>query len=78
MWSCDSFGRKRNIQFGSTLAVLGGAFQGGAAALAMFQVGRFVSGLGIGILVTVCPMVSTFGKGIKPEAVADISTHRLM
>jgi MFS family permease len=28
----------------------------GAAALAMFQTGRFFSGLGIGILVTVCPM----------------------
>lgn len=56
MWSADYFGRKRNIQFGSLLAVVGGAFQGGAAALAMFQVGRFISGLGIGILVTVCPM----------------------
>jgi len=56
MWSADFFGRKRNIQFGSLLAIVGGAFQGGAAALAMFQVGRFISGLGIGILVTVCPM----------------------
>ncbi|KAK4950817.1 hypothetical protein LTR10_010810 [Elasticomyces elasticus] len=56
MWSCDYFGRKVNIQLGAALSVLGGAFQGGAAALAMFQVGRFISGLGIGILVTVCPM----------------------
>jgi MFS family permease len=56
MWAADYFGRKRSIQMGSLLAVIGGAFQGGAAALAMFQVGRFVSGLGIGILVTVCPM----------------------
>ncbi|KAK1073400.1 hypothetical protein LTR74_001809 [Friedmanniomyces endolithicus] len=55
MFTCDYFGRKRNIQFGSALSVLGGALQGGAAALAMFHVGRFVSGLGIGILVTVCP-----------------------
>lgn len=56
MWACDAFGRKRNIQLGSLLAVIGGALQGGAAALAMFQVGRLVSGFGIGILVTVCPM----------------------
>lgn len=33
MWACDAFGRKANIQFGSLLAVIGGAFQGGAAAL---------------------------------------------
>lgn len=56
MWSALYFGRKLNIQLGAILAILGGAFQGGAAALAMFQVGRVISGLGIGILVTVCPM----------------------
>lgn len=33
MWSCDVFGRKRNIQLGSFLAILGGALQSGAAAL---------------------------------------------
>ncbi len=56
MWSCDFFGRKRNIQLGATLAVLGGALQGGAATLPMFHAGRFISGLSIGILVTVCPV----------------------
>lgn len=33
MWACDAFGRKASIQFGSVLAVIGGALQGGAAAL---------------------------------------------
>ena len=46
MWSCDQFGRKRNIQLGALLCVIGGALQGGAAALDMFQVGRFVCGAG--------------------------------
>jgi len=46
MWSCDKFGRKRNIQFGALLCVVGGALQGGAAALDMFQVGRFLCGSG--------------------------------
>lgn len=55
-WSCDRFGRKRNIQLGAFFALLGGALQGGAAVIEMFQTGRFFSGLGIGILVTVCPM----------------------
>jgi MFS family permease len=56
MWSATSLGRKLSIQIGAILAIIGGALQGGAAALAMFHVGRVISGLGIGILVTACPM----------------------
>lgn len=72
MWSCDYFGRKANIQLGAFFSMFGGALQGGAnsleyvlsiytpghhlTTLRMFQAGRFVCGLGIGILVTVCPM----------------------
>ncbi|KAJ5149074.1 hypothetical protein N7448_000652 [Penicillium atrosanguineum] len=56
MWSCEHFGRKANIQLGAFFTMFGGALQGGANSLAMFQGGRFVCGLGIGILVTVCPM----------------------
>ncbi|KEZ44923.1 putative MFS sugar transporter [Scedosporium apiospermum] len=56
MWAATALGRKVSIQIGAACAVLGGALQGGAANLAMFQVGRVISGLGIGILVTACPM----------------------
>lgn len=56
MWSADAFVRKRNLQLGCLLAVIGGALMGGAAALAMFYVRRLVTGLGIGILMTVRPM----------------------
>ncbi|KEF62062.1 uncharacterized protein A1O9_00034 [Exophiala aquamarina CBS 119918] len=56
MWSATAMGRKRSIQLGALFAIIGGAFQGGAAALAMFHVGRIISGIGIGILVTACPM----------------------
>ncbi|ORY03942.1 putative MFS sugar transporter [Clohesyomyces aquaticus] len=56
MWSAEKFGRKVNIQLGAGLSVLGGVLQGGAATLAMFQAGRFISGTGIGVLVTICPM----------------------
>ncbi|EHA28454.1 hypothetical protein ASPNIDRAFT_212511 [Aspergillus niger ATCC 1015] len=56
MWSCDYFGRKFNIQLGAFFSMFGGALQGGSNSLKMFQAGRFVCGLGIGILVTVCPM----------------------
>lgn len=33
MWAATALGRKRCIQIGALLAVLGGALQGGAAAL---------------------------------------------
>lgn len=56
MWSCDYLGRRANIQLGAFLSMFGGALQGGANSLAMFQGGRFVCGLGVGLLVTVCPM----------------------
>ncbi|OJJ95413.1 hypothetical protein ASPACDRAFT_55109 [Aspergillus aculeatus ATCC 16872] len=56
MWSCDFFDCKRNIQLGAFLAMFGGALQGAASSLSMFQAGRFICGLGIGILVTVCPI----------------------
>ncbi|BCR88819.1 putative MFS sugar transporter [Aspergillus chevalieri] len=68
MWSCDFFGRKANIQFGAFFSLFGGALQAGANSLKMFQAGRFICGLGIGILVTVCPMylsemASAFRRG---------------
>ncbi|KAF9885400.1 hypothetical protein FE257_012922 [Aspergillus nanangensis] len=75
MWSCDYFGRKVNIQIGGFCALFGGALQGGANSLPMFQAGRFVCGLGIGILVTVCPMYLSemsprwlISKGFDEEA----------
>jgi len=34
MWAATSLGRKRNIQIGALLALLGGALQGGAANIA--------------------------------------------
>ena len=56
MWTGDRFGRVRNLQAASLLGILGGALQGAARNLAMFQVGRFVMGLCIGLMVTVTPM----------------------
>ncbi|KAK8082737.1 hypothetical protein PG996_001518 [Apiospora saccharicola] len=56
MWTGDRFGRVRNLQAGSLLGILGGALQRAAQNLAMFQAGRFVMGLCIGLMVTVTPM----------------------
>ncbi|KAJ4854662.1 sugar transporter domain-containing protein [Trichoderma breve] len=56
MWAASALGRKQSIQIGGFFALLGGALQGGAVNIGMFQAGRFLAGVGIGILVTVCPM----------------------
>ncbi|KAL1644918.1 hypothetical protein SLS58_003989 [Diplodia intermedia] len=56
MWSCDAFGRIRNIQVACLLGILGGGLQGGATSLGIFQAGRFIMGMCVGAMVTVCPM----------------------
>ncbi|RNJ55771.1 hypothetical protein D7B24_008199 [Verticillium nonalfalfae] len=65
MWAATALGRKRCIQIGGAFSLLGGALQGGAANLGMFQAGRILAGIGIGILVTVCPMY--MGELSPPE-----------
>jgi MFS family permease len=47
-WSCDSLGRKKSLLVATPLAIIGGAFQGGAVHIAMFLVGRFIGGFSVG------------------------------
>lgn len=47
-WSSDALGRKKSLWIATPLAMLGGALQAGAVHIAMFLVGRFVSGFGVG------------------------------
>ncbi|KAI8068553.1 general substrate transporter [Gongronella butleri] len=56
MWFASTLGRKRSIQVGSALATVGGALQTGAINVGMFIGGRFVIGLGVGILSSIVPM----------------------
>lgn len=56
MWCGDILGRVRSLQVACVLGLLGGALQGGAVTLAMFQAGRFIMGLCIGVMVAVTPM----------------------
>jgi MFS family permease len=51
----DFFGRKRTMQIGSVILIIGGALCSGAVDIAMFLVGRFVAGWGAGILACVVP-----------------------
>ncbi|KAL2425366.1 MFS-type transporter criB [Exophiala dermatitidis] len=55
-WSADVYGRKRTMQVGCVILIVGGALCAGAYDMAMFLVGRFVAGLGAGILACVVPI----------------------
>ncbi|KAH8655331.1 general substrate transporter [Xylariales sp. PMI_506] len=52
----DWLGRRKAIFISALLATVGGALQAGSVAMAMYLVSRFVTGLGIGALVTLVPL----------------------
>ncbi|KAL6244755.1 hypothetical protein RBB50_008283 [Rhinocladiella similis] len=55
-WSADYYGRKRTLQIGCVILIIGGALCAGAYDMAMFLVGRFVAGVGAGILACIVPI----------------------
>nr|OQO18026.1 hypothetical protein B0A51_14109 [Rachicladosporium sp. CCFEE 5018] len=55
-WSADAYGRKRTIQLGCIILIVGGALCSGAVDMAIFLVGRVIAGIGAGILAVVVPM----------------------
>ena len=55
-WTADAFSRKRTIQLGSVILIIGGALCSGAVHMAMFLVGRFIAGAGSGILTCIVPI----------------------
>ncbi|KAJ9501185.1 hypothetical protein H2202_002979 [Exophiala xenobiotica] len=58
-WTADKFGRRKALFVGSMFATVGGALQAGSVHMAMFIIMRFISGLGIGALITLVPLYLT-------------------
>jgi sugar porter (SP) family MFS transporter len=52
----DSLGRKRAIQIICVVCMISGALQAGSVHIAMFLVGRFLSGVAIGLIVSIIPV----------------------
>lgn len=50
----DKFGRKKAIVVGSILTLIGGGLQAGSQSSNMTLVARFIGGLGIGFINSVC------------------------
>lgn len=55
-WASEKYGRKRTMQMGCVILIVGGVLCAGAYDLAMFLVGRFIAGIGAGILACVVPL----------------------
>lgn len=55
-WLADAVGRKRSIQVTATLCVIAGAIQAGSVHIAMFLVGRFLMGVGVGMVNVITPL----------------------
>lgn len=55
-WLADKIGRKRTIQVGCTILIVGGALNAGSVAISMFAIGRMVAGIGSAILAVVVPI----------------------
>ena len=56
MWSAEAFGRRRSIQLGCLISIVGAGLMTGTVNIPMFIVSRFIMGFGIGILVTLVPL----------------------
>ncbi|CEL59439.1 High-affinity glucose transporter OS=Kluyveromyces lactis (strain ATCC 8585 / CBS 2359 / DSM 70799 / NBRC 1267 / NRRL Y-1140 / WM37) GN=HGT1 PE=3 SV=1 [Rhizoctonia solani AG-1 IB] len=55
-WLADRIGRKRTIQAGSLVAILGCSLQTGAQNISYLMVGRVIAGLAIGCLSMIVPL----------------------
>ena len=55
-WSADRFSRKYTIQIGAVILVIGAGIGAGSVDVEMLMVSRFISGWGIGIIISVIPM----------------------
>lgn len=55
-WLADKIGRKRTIQAGCVILIVGGALNAGSVAISMFAIGRMIAGIGSAILAIVVPV----------------------
>lgn len=55
-WSADYYGRKRTMQIGCVILIIGGSLCAGAVTMGMFLAGRFVAGVGSAMLACVVPI----------------------
>lgn len=66
-YTADTIGRKRTLQLGSTIALVGCIIQTGAPNIAALIAGRLIAGIAIGVLTMIVPM---YQVGLMPLAMS--------
>ncbi|KAH0836949.1 hypothetical protein AYO21_01742 [Fonsecaea monophora] len=56
-WMCDARGRKQALYIATIISIVGSALQAGSAAIGMFLFARWLTGYGVGNLVTLIPIM---------------------
>lgn len=64
-WWCEARGRKEALAGAAAVSILGGALSAGSANIAMFLAARTITGIGVGMFVTLVPI---FQSEIAPPA----------
>ena len=64
-WIAERISRKRSITLASCVFITGSAMQTGASDYATLVVGRFIGGIGVGMLSMVVPMYIAEGKDLN-------------
>ena len=70
----DTYGRKRSVQLGSTLMIIGATIQTASQNLAMFMASRIIVGLGISFAI-VAASALIGGKLNQNQLIVRISEH---
>ncbi|KAK4983485.1 hypothetical protein LTR50_007190 [Elasticomyces elasticus] len=55
-WFADKWGRRVAVQIGTSVMIVGIVLVSGSVNMAMFLIGRFIAGFGIGNLMTIVPL----------------------
>lgn len=55
-WTMEKLGRRRAIQIGACICIVGGVLQAAAVHLSMMLIGRLVTGWAVGVMSTVVPV----------------------
>src|SRR5712672_1630279 len=66
----DTFGRRRSVQLGSSLTIIGATIQTASQNLAMFMASRIIVGLGISFAIVAASAL--IGGNVQPNQVMPI------
>lgn len=75
--TADTFGRRMAMFIGATFSWVGGGLQAGSVHIAMFMIARFITGVGIGMLLCLVPL---YQSELAPPKIRGllVGTHGVM